>query len=129
MPRTTTLHAVTAIGIDMGKTTLHMIGLDARGAIVLRERVSRAELVGRLPAVRLIVQHAGERMLIVARLPAIGQAPIEEQRHGRDRARQILHAGEHRGRAHGRIRRNQHAARGLRGAGSVQSSPASMVAI
>ena len=39
MPRTTTLHAVTAIGIDMGKTTLHMIGLDARGAIVLRERV------------------------------------------------------------------------------------------
>ena len=43
MPRTTTLHAVTAIGIDMGKTTLHMIGLDARGAIVLRERGSRAD--------------------------------------------------------------------------------------
>src|SRR5215472_9982710 len=33
MPRTTTLHAVTAIGIDMGKNTLHLIGLDARGAI------------------------------------------------------------------------------------------------
>jgi hypothetical protein len=31
MPRTTTLHAVTAIGIDMGKNTLHLIGLDARG--------------------------------------------------------------------------------------------------
>ena len=39
MPRTTTVHAVTAIGIDMGKNTLHMIGLDARGAIVLREKV------------------------------------------------------------------------------------------
>jgi hypothetical protein len=48
MPRTTTLHAVTAIGIDMGKTTLHMIGLDARGAIVLRERVSRTRIASRL---------------------------------------------------------------------------------
>ena len=48
MPRTTTLHAVTAIGIDMGKTTLHMIGLDARGAIVLRERVSRGRIASRL---------------------------------------------------------------------------------
>ena len=46
--RTTTLHAVTAIGIDMGKTTLHMIGLDARGAIVLRERVSRGRIASRL---------------------------------------------------------------------------------
>jgi hypothetical protein len=29
MPRTATVHAVT--GIDMGKNTLHMIGLDSRG--------------------------------------------------------------------------------------------------
>jgi hypothetical protein len=28
MPRTATVHAVTAIGIDMGKNTLHMVGLD-----------------------------------------------------------------------------------------------------
>jgi hypothetical protein len=27
--------------MDMGKNTLHMIGLDSRGAIVLREKVSR----------------------------------------------------------------------------------------
>ena len=44
MPRTSTVHAVTAIGIDMGKNTLHMIGLDARGAIVLREKVSRGRI-------------------------------------------------------------------------------------
>jgi transposase len=44
MPRTTTLHAVTAIGIDMGKNTLHLIGLDARGAIVLREKVARGRI-------------------------------------------------------------------------------------
>ena len=34
MPRTATVHAVTTMGIDMGKNTLHMIGLDSRGAIL-----------------------------------------------------------------------------------------------
>ena len=38
MPRTSTVHAVTTVGMDMGKNTLHMIGLDSHGAIVLRER-------------------------------------------------------------------------------------------
>ena len=41
MPRRSSVRAVTAIGIDMGKNTLHMVGLDSLGAIVLRER-SRA---------------------------------------------------------------------------------------
>ena len=69
MPRTTTLHAVTAIGIDMGKTTLHMIGLDARGAIVLRERVSRGRIASRLANVPpcLIGIEAGMATLYVAR--------------------------------------------------------------
>ncbi len=48
MPRTTTVHAVTAIGIDMGKNTLHMVGLDSRGAIVLPEKVSRGRVTSRL---------------------------------------------------------------------------------
>src|SRR5438045_9755320 len=48
MPRTSTAHAVTAIGIDMGKNTLHMVGLDSRGAIVLREKVSRGRIALRL---------------------------------------------------------------------------------
>src|SRR5580700_4991672 len=43
-----TVHTVTAIGIDMGKNTLHMIGLDPRGAIVLREKVSRGRITSRL---------------------------------------------------------------------------------
>jgi hypothetical protein len=38
MPRTSNVHTVTTIGMDMGKNTLHMVGLDLRGAIVLRER-------------------------------------------------------------------------------------------
>ena len=31
MPRTSTVHAVTTIGMDMGKNTLHMIGARAVG--------------------------------------------------------------------------------------------------
>src|SRR6266480_6780328 len=50
MPRTSTVHAVTAIGIDMGKNTLHMVGLDSRGAIVLREKISHGRIALRLAA-------------------------------------------------------------------------------
>ena len=35
------------IGIDTGKNTLHLIGLDQRGAIVLREKVSRTRMTAR----------------------------------------------------------------------------------
>ena len=48
MPRKSTVHPVTAIGIDMGKTTLHMVGLDPRCAIVLREKISRGRIASRL---------------------------------------------------------------------------------
>jgi len=36
------------IGIDTGKNTLHPIGLDDKGAIVLREKVSRGRIAARL---------------------------------------------------------------------------------
>ena len=39
---------ITTIGIDIGKNTFHLIGLDRRGAIVLRLKVSRAQLERRL---------------------------------------------------------------------------------
>ena len=75
MPRTTTLHAVTAIGIDMGKNTLHLIGLDARGAIRLREKVARGRIALRpanLPPC-LIGIEAGMATHYVAReLAALG---------------------------------------------------------
>ena len=48
MPRTSAVHAVTTLGIDMGKNTLHMIGLDTRGGIVLREKVPRGRFSSRL---------------------------------------------------------------------------------
>jgi transposase len=36
------------IGIDTGKNTLHLIGLDDRGAIVLREKLTRGRIAARL---------------------------------------------------------------------------------
>jgi transposase len=82
MPRTTTVHAVTTVGIDMGKNTLHMIGLDSRGAIVLREKVARGRITSRLANLPscLIGIEAGMATHYVAReLAALGhevkQAP------------------------------------------------------
>jgi transposase len=41
--------AIAVIGIDIGKNSFHIIGLDARGAIVLRQKWSRGQVDGRLP--------------------------------------------------------------------------------
>jgi predicted butyrate kinase (DUF1464 family) len=43
------LHA--KFGIDTGKNTLHLVGLDDNGAIVLREKVSRGRIAARLTIV------------------------------------------------------------------------------
>ena len=63
------------IGIDTGKNTLHMIGLDEKGAIVLREKVSRSRIAARLVNVSpcLIGIEAGMATHYVAReLLALG---------------------------------------------------------
>ena len=39
---------IATIGIDLGKNTFHLIGLDRRGAIALQSKVSRAQLERRL---------------------------------------------------------------------------------
>ncbi len=41
MSRNTDTVVASTIGIDTGKNTLHLIGLDDRGAIVLREKLTR----------------------------------------------------------------------------------------
>ena len=45
---TTKSAAIATLGIDIGKNTFHLIGLDKRGAIVLREWLSRAQVQVRL---------------------------------------------------------------------------------
>jgi transposase len=63
------------IGIDTGKNTLHLIGLDDQGTIVLREKLSRSRIVSRLANVPrcLIGIEAGMATHYVAReLIALG---------------------------------------------------------
>ena len=63
------------IGIDAGKNTLHLIGLDDKGAIVLREKVARDRITARLANVPrcLIGIEAGMATHYVAReLSALG---------------------------------------------------------
>jgi transposase len=40
--------AVAVIGIDIGKNSFHIVGLDGRGAIVLRQKWSRGQVEARL---------------------------------------------------------------------------------
>ena len=76
MAGTTRFHSVTTtIGIDMGKNTLHMVGLDSNGAIVLRQKVSRGRIGSRLANLPpcLIGIEAGMATHYVAReLAALG---------------------------------------------------------
>jgi hypothetical protein len=63
------------IGIDTGKNTLHLIGLDDKGAIVLREKIARGRIAARLANVPrcLIGIEAGMATHYVAReLIALG---------------------------------------------------------
>ena len=67
--------SVRTIGIDTGKNTLHLIGLDQRGTIVLREKVARGRIAARLANVPqcLIGIEAGMATHYVAReLSALG---------------------------------------------------------
>ena len=49
--------ALSVVGIDIGKNSFHVVGLDRRGAIVLRQRWSRIELLD-LSLDLAISQHA-----------------------------------------------------------------------
>ncbi len=75
MSRKTDAVVARTIGIDTGKNTLHLIGLDDKGAIVLREKLTRGRIAGRLANVPkcLIGIEAGMATHCVAReLIALG---------------------------------------------------------
>jgi transposase len=75
MSRKTDTVVVSTIGIDTGKNTLHLIGLDDEGTIVLREKLSRSRIRTRLANVPrcLVGIEAGMATHYVAReLIALG---------------------------------------------------------
>jgi transposase len=75
MSHKTAVTVAHTIGIDPGKNTLHLIGLDDKGAIVLREKIARGRIAARLANVPrcLIGIEAGMATHYVAReLSALG---------------------------------------------------------
>lgn len=48
MKASASIPTIATIGIDIGKNTFHLIGLDGRGAIVLRQKLSRGQVAARL---------------------------------------------------------------------------------
>jgi hypothetical protein len=52
--------AVAVIGIDIGKNSFHVVGLDQRGAIALRQRWSRGQVEARLLATHGRTIHSGQ---------------------------------------------------------------------
>ena len=44
--------AIAVIGIDIGKNSFHVVGLDMRGAIALRQKWSRGQVEARLATCR-----------------------------------------------------------------------------
>ncbi len=75
MSRKTDTVVARTIGIDTGKNTPHLIGLDDKGAVVLREKLSRGRIAARLANVPqcLIGIEAGMATDCVAReLIALG---------------------------------------------------------
>ena len=75
MSHNTAATSAHTIGIDTGKNTLHLIGLDDKGAIVLREKVARGRIAARFANVSrcLIGIEAGMATHYVAReLIALG---------------------------------------------------------
>src|SRR5689334_13649338 len=92
MPRTSAVHAVTTLGIDMGKNTLQVIGLDTRGGILLRKKVSRGRITSRLANLPpcLIGIEAGMATHYVAQRACRAGAPREA---GTAHVRKPLSAG------------------------------------
>ena len=45
---TSSANVIATIGIDIGKNTFHVIGLDNKGAIILRQKLSRGQVYARL---------------------------------------------------------------------------------
>jgi len=44
MNRKATDSTLTVIGIDIGKNTFHLVGLDQRGVTVMRQKLSRSQV-------------------------------------------------------------------------------------
>jgi hypothetical protein len=52
---------VAVLGIDIGKNTFHLVGLNKRGAIILRLKLSRTQLEAKTRQPAALPRHLPER--------------------------------------------------------------------
>ena len=72
--------AIAVIGIDIGKNSFHFVGLDQRGAIVLRQKWSRGQVEARfanMPPCLIGMEACDPRST-----SASGRAPARRRSHG-----------------------------------------------
>ena len=55
--------AIAVIGIDIGKNSFHVVGHDARGAIVLRQKWSRGQVEARLANIPFSLDQLPTRLI------------------------------------------------------------------
>jgi|SRR5215510_9995017 len=60
---------ISTIGLDIGKNTFHLIGLDKRGAIAMRIKISRNQLVRRLANLLTLPHRPGGRLWLAPHSP------------------------------------------------------------
>src|SRR3954453_10654418 len=75
MTQQSATEAIATIGIDLGKTTFHLIGMNARGRIVLRRKVSRGQLLSclaNLPACVIGLEACAGAHHVARQLAAVG---------------------------------------------------------
>jgi len=73
-PRT----SITAVGIDIGKNSFHIVGQDDRGAIVLRQKWSRSQVEARfanMPPCLIGMEACVERIISVVNSRRWGTMP------------------------------------------------------
>src|ERR1035441_6544683 len=67
--------AIAVVGIDIGKNSFHVVGLDKRGAIMLRQKWSRGQVearVANMPGWLVCMQACGVAGHLSRRLKALG---------------------------------------------------------
>jgi hypothetical protein len=59
MSKQTNATAISTIGVDTGKNTLHLVGLDRQGTIVLRETCSQPDWNAARECTTMLNRHRG----------------------------------------------------------------------
>ena len=76
--------AIAVVGIDIGKNTFHVVGLDRRGAIMLRQKWSRGQVEARfanMPPCLIGMEACVGAHHLSRKLKELGHSPVPSAAH------------------------------------------------